>query len=193
MRFVKESVIRATPERVFAFHELPDALERLTPAWETARIVRPAPNLRVGSTAIVKTRLLGFVPVRWVAKHTAYDPPHMFEDVQVSGPFRSWRHRHVIEPHAEGAILRDEIDYEPPLGVVGRFISPLLILPRLRRLFEHRHKVTRRWCENITMNKEGKESIEQQAENRRGPARGLIIAGVALAVLWGIAFLKGRA
>ena len=194
MIFVKESVIRATPERVFAFHELPDALERLTPAWETARIVRPALNLRVGSTAIVETRLLGFVPVRWVAKHTAYDPPHMFEDVQVSGPFRRWRHRHVIEPHAEGAILRDEINFEPPFGLAGRLISPLLIVPRLRRLFEHRHNVTRQWCENRPPNKEGaEEHIEQQFENRRGPARGFIIAGVALAVLWGIAFLKGRA
>jgi ligand-binding SRPBCC domain-containing protein len=27
--FVKESIIRAAPERVFAFHELPDALARL--------------------------------------------------------------------------------------------------------------------------------------------------------------------
>jgi len=36
MRFTKESVIRATPERVFAFHELPDAFERLMPPWETS-------------------------------------------------------------------------------------------------------------------------------------------------------------
>jgi ligand-binding SRPBCC domain-containing protein len=72
----------------------------------------------------------------------------MFEDVQVSGPFKSWRHRHIIERHALGATLRDEIEYEPPLGWLGRLAAPLLIIPRLRRLFEYRHLVTRQWCEN---------------------------------------------
>ncbi|HYO64244.1 MAG TPA: SRPBCC family protein [Pyrinomonadaceae bacterium] len=147
MRFVKESVIKAAPERVFAFHELPDALRRLTPEWEAARVTEHAPNLRPGARTVVVTRLFGLLPVRWVAEHTAYDPPRMFEDVQREGPFRSWRHRHVVEPHAGGALLRDEIEYEPPLGPVGRMFAPLLVEPRLRRLFDYRHEVTRRWCE----------------------------------------------
>jgi ligand-binding SRPBCC domain-containing protein len=149
MRFVKESVIRASPERVFAFHELPDALERLTPPWERARVVSVAPDLRAGSRAVVETRLFGVVPVRWVAEHTAYDPPRSFEDVQASGPFRRWRHRHLFTPHENGSVLRDEIEYEPPLGALGRLVAPLLVEPRLRRLFEYRHRVTREWCEHV--------------------------------------------
>jgi ligand-binding SRPBCC domain-containing protein len=147
MNFVKESLIEAEPERVFAFHELPDALARLTPPWEKARVIQPAPDLHVGSTAIVETRLFGLLPIHWIAKHTAFDPPRMFEDVQVSGPFKLWRHRHIIEPHERGAMLRDEIEYEPPLGLLGRMAAPLLIMPRLRRMFDYRHQVTRRWCE----------------------------------------------
>lgn len=147
MNFVKESIIEAPPERVFAFHELPDALARLTPPWESARVIQPAPDLRVGATAIVETRILGLFRARWVARHTAYDPPRMFEDEQVSGPFRLWRHRHVVKPHERGAVLRDEIEYEPPLGFIGRLAAPLLIAPRLRRLFDYRHRVTREWSE----------------------------------------------
>jgi ligand-binding SRPBCC domain-containing protein len=147
MRFVKESFIRAAPERVFAFHELPDALARLTPPWERSRVISAAPDLRAGSRAVIETRLFGFVPVRWVAEHTAYDPPRMFEDVQVEGPFKSWRHRHFVEPHEKGALLRDEVEYETPLGALGRLAAPLLVEPRLRRLFEYRHRVTREWCE----------------------------------------------
>lgn len=147
MKFIKESIIRAKPARVFAFHELPDALQRLTPSWEKARVISPAPDLHVGSIAIVETRLFGLFPVCWVAEHTAYDPPRMFEDVQVKGPFRRWRHRHIVEPHADGALLRDCVEYEPPLGFIGRKLAPLLIEPRLRRLFDYRHRVTRDWCE----------------------------------------------
>jgi ligand-binding SRPBCC domain-containing protein len=149
MRFVKESYIEATPERVFAFHELPDALARLIPPWEPVRVVEAARDLRPGSRAVIETRLFGLWPVRWVAEHTAYDPPRMFEDVQASGPFKAWRHRHTIEPSGAGSLLRDEIEFEPPLGPFGRAATPLLVLPRLRRMFDYRHRVTRGWCESL--------------------------------------------
>src|SRR5215210_7632276 len=149
MIFVKESVIHASRERVYAFHERRDALARLTPPWERARVLEAAETLRAGARAVVETRVFGLVPVRWVAVHTGYDPPHSFEDVQVSGPFRRWRHRHLFEPHAEGTRLRDEIEYEPPLAFLGRALAPLLIEPRLKRLFDYRHEVTRAWCEGV--------------------------------------------
>jgi hypothetical protein len=149
MLFVKQSVIRATPERVFAFHERPDALRLLTPPWEPTRVLSAAPDLRVGSVAVVETRLFGLLRLRWVARHTAYDPPRMFEDVQTEGPFKSWRHRHIVEPHPDGATLRDEVEYEPPLGFLGRLAAPLAVEPRLRKLFEYRHGVTREWCERV--------------------------------------------
>ena len=147
MRFVKESLIRASPERVFAFHEQPEALVLLLPPWESARVIQSAKISEVGALAIVETRILGPITVQWTAEHTVYNPPHMFEDIQIKGPFRSWRHRHLVEPHKDGATLRDEIDYEPPLGFVGRALAPLLIENRLRKLFDYRHQVTREWCE----------------------------------------------
>ena len=147
MRFVYESTINAPPERVFAFHELPDALRRLTPPWERVEVVQLAPNLRKGARAVLETKLFGLIKVRWVAEHTIYAPPGLFEDVQVSGPFKSWRHRHIIEPQPQGAKLRDEVEYEPPLGWAGRLFAPVLVEPRLRRMFAYRHRVTREWCE----------------------------------------------
>jgi ligand-binding SRPBCC domain-containing protein len=147
MRFAKESFIRATPERVFSFHEQPEALRMLMPPWESSRIITRARISETGSRTIIEAKILGPFTVRWIAEHTTYDPPKMFEDVQIAGPFRSWRHRHIIEPRADGAMLRDQIDYEPPLGFLGRLAAPLLIERRLERLFEFRHKVTREWCE----------------------------------------------
>lgn len=149
MRFVKQSVIGASPERVFAFHEQPAALTLLLPPWESARVIQPARISEVGSQAIVETTILGPITARWVAEHTFYDPPRVFEDIQVKGPFKSWRHRHVVEPHADGALLRDQIDYEPPLGFIGRAFAPLLVERRLKKLFDFRHQVTRQWCEGL--------------------------------------------
>ena len=148
MRFVKESVIRCSPERVWAFHELPDAFERLVPPWEKVKIVQRADISKIGSRTILESRILGPFKVRWVAEHTAYDPPRMFEDTQVSGPFKSWRHRHVVEPHPEGAVLRDEIEFEPPMSILGSSAAPMFIVPRLEKMFDYRHGVTKEWCES---------------------------------------------
>jgi ligand-binding SRPBCC domain-containing protein len=148
VNFVKESVIKASPERVFAFHELPDAIDRLIPPSENAKIIQRADISKIGSQAIVETKMLGVFTWKWVAEHTAYDPPHLFEDVQTSGPFRSWRHRHIVEPHPEGSVLRDEIEYEMPIPVFGPLAASIGIVPRLEKLFEYRHRVTKEWAES---------------------------------------------
>jgi ligand-binding SRPBCC domain-containing protein len=147
MRFIRESLIRASPERVFAFHEQPEALRLLIPPWESARVIETARISQVGARAIIETKVLGLIKIRWVAEHTEYNPPHSFEDIQVEGPFRSWRHRHIVERSEEGSLLRDEITYEPPLGFAGRLLAPWLVEKRLQRLFDYRHEITRRWCE----------------------------------------------
>lgn len=147
MRFTKSTLIKATPQRVFDFHLLPDAFERLVPPWEDAKIIQKADVTKIGSRAIIEQKIFGLVPMQWVAEHTAYDPPKMFEDVQVSGPFKSWRHRHIVEPHPDGALLIDEIEFEAPLGFLGSAVTPFLILPKIAKMFEFRHEVTRKWCE----------------------------------------------
>lgn len=147
MKFIKESIIKAAPETVFAFHELPDAFERLMPPWENAEIIQKADIRKIGSRAIIEMKVLGVFPARWVAEHTRYEPPQQFEDVQISGPFKSWRHEHIVKPHESGAILRDEVHYEPPFWIFGELAAPLAIVPKLEKMFAYRHEVTRKWCE----------------------------------------------
>jgi ligand-binding SRPBCC domain-containing protein len=147
LNFEKTSVILASPEKVFAFHELPDAFERLMPPWENAKIIQKADISKIGSQAIIETKIFGIFTSRWIAEHTAYDPPRMFEDILVSGPFRSWTHRHIVEPHPEGAVLRDAIEYWPPLRFFGPLAAPIAITPKLEKVFSYRHKVTKEWCE----------------------------------------------
>jgi ligand-binding SRPBCC domain-containing protein len=148
MQFIKESVIHAAPEKVFAFHELPDAINRLTPPWENAEIIQPPKNLEVGTRVIIVVKLFGLLSKKWIAQHTAYDPPRSFEDTQISGPFASWKHKHIVSPHESGAILRDEIEFEPPFWIFGKLAAPFAVLPKLKKMFEYRHQVTKKWCES---------------------------------------------
>lgn len=149
MQFVKETLINATQDRVFDFHKLPDAIDRLIPPWEDAKIIQKADITRIHSQAIIEQKIFGLITSRWVAEHTVYDPPNMFEDVQVKGPFKSWRHRHICKPvTVVTTILRDEIEFEPPFSIFGQMAAPLLIIPKLEKMFDYRHEITREWCEN---------------------------------------------
>ncbi len=148
MQFKKESIINASPERVFGFHELPDAFERLIPPWENTKIIQRADISEIGSQVIIEQTVLGFFKQRLVAEHTKYDPPRMFEDRLVSGPFKRWVHQHIVEPHDDGAVLRDEIEYEMGLSYFGLVATPLFVLPKLKKMFDFRHEVTKNWCES---------------------------------------------
>lgn len=141
-RLTFESYIPASPERVFAFHERPDAFALLTPWWSGARVIRPPRSLRPGERALL---VLGRGPLarEWEAIHEVYDPPTCFIESQVHGPFRSWRHRHLVLAEGAGAKLRDELEYEAPGGIFAPLLDALL-QPFLRRLFAYRHAVTQR-------------------------------------------------
>lgn len=145
--FEKRTRINAPPEAVFAFHELPDALERLTPPFESARVLEKTPHIKAGARVVLLTRI-GPMNARWVAEHTAYEQGRMFKDRQVTGPFAKWEHTHLFEPDGEGGSwLIDRIDYELPMGALGRLFGGGFARRKLERLFEFRHRVTKEACE----------------------------------------------
>ena len=146
MLFVHESLIHAPAERVFAFHELPDALQRLTPEWMHVRVVQAAPDIAVGRVAIVDVPIVFGWYTRTESEHIVYDPPRLFVDTMRRGPFRRWVHRHLVIPTEGGAILRDEVDCAMPWFLGGGLADRLIVRRRLRRLFDYRHRVTREWC-----------------------------------------------
>ena len=143
LTFVKESILPASVARVFAFHERPDAFALLQPPWERVEILRPPTSLDVGTQVELRTKVGPFW-MRILAEHVAYERGRSFEDVMRRGPFAHWHHKHLFLEHPLGCRLRDEIEYLPPMGWCGRLLDPILVRPRLRRLFEHRHAVTRR-------------------------------------------------
>ncbi len=147
MRFVKESRIRASAERVWAFHEAPDAFERLLPPWQKTEVLQPPTSLEVGTQVVMRVRI-GPLWQTLVAEHVEYEAGRMFADRMLEGPFASWLHRHIVTPSGpDQCVLTDEIEYELPLGWIGALVGGGFARRNLERMFEHRHRVTREDCE----------------------------------------------
>ena len=146
-KFTKQSRIVASADVVFAFHQAADAFARLQPPWQTSEIVQPPTSLEVGTRVVLRVRVGPF----WQtieAEHVEYEAGRMFADRMLRGPFKKWFHRHLVEPvDSSSCVLSDEIEYELPLGVLGRTFGGWFARRELKRLFEYRHEVTRQACE----------------------------------------------
>tara|TARA_R110002049_G_scaffold309268_1_gene519517 strand:+ start:25041 stop:26444 length:1404 start_codon:yes stop_codon:yes gene_type:complete len=141
-RYVAEVSLPVSVDQAFAYHDRPGALDRLIPPWESARIERSDRSLDPGSEVELVTKIAG-IPVRWVAQHTQYDPPHLFEDVQLSGPFASWLHRHEFQSTGEhSSQMRDEIRYRMPMGPVGNALGHAKARATIESMFAYRHRTT---------------------------------------------------
>jgi hypothetical protein len=129
-----------SPEEVFAWHERPGALERLTPPWADVDVLERAGGIRDGGTVSLRIRR-GPTSFRWDLRHRDYEHGRQFCDEQVSGPMKSWLHRHRFESNGlGGTVVEDEIEIEPPLGLAGQAVGPTLVKHELGRLFRFRYR-----------------------------------------------------
>lgn len=140
-RFIKQSEIPAAPEAVFAWHEQPGAVEKLTPPWEKVEMLERGQSLQVGTRVVFKV-FTGPIGQKWVAEHIEYDPPRLFADVQRQGPFAYWYHRHRFEPTERGTtLMTDDIEYALPMGWLGELVGGSFTRAKLQKMFEYRHQV----------------------------------------------------
>jgi uncharacterized protein (TIGR01777 family) len=107
------------------------------------KVLRHNGTIHDGDRAAIGMRL-GPLPITWDLVHRDFIAGRQFCDVQLKGPFKSWRHCHRTEPvDAEHSRLTDRIDYEIPLGAVGNTLMAGRIARQLASLFDYRHDLTR--------------------------------------------------
>jgi uncharacterized protein (TIGR01777 family) len=137
----RRTTVPHSAEDVFQWHARPGAFERLVPPWEDVRLRAGHPGLEPDSLVELEVRS-GWRTTRWVGRHTDVRPGRGFTDVQVRGPFASWRHRHDFEPVDDRtSVLADRIQAELPLGPLGELALPA-VRRRIRRALRYRHDVT---------------------------------------------------
>jgi ligand-binding SRPBCC domain-containing protein len=154
-------------EQVFAFFGNPDNLPPLMPGWQKARIDKsdlqaPQPpgtgaaqNLKLagaGTRMTLSFRPIPFSPIRatWDAEIDQFAWNDHFCDTQLRGPFAFWHHCHRVKREIrsmngttiDGTLLRDELEYELPLGILGELAHWIAVRRQIQSIFAFRHKRT---------------------------------------------------
>ena len=115
----REQTIARPLAEVFAFFSDAANLARLTPASLHFEILTPLPiEMRAGTIIDYRLRL--------------------FVDVQLEGPYRSWRHVHEFEEAPGGTLVKDRVAYEMPFGKMGAIARALFVGRQLEGVFDFR-------------------------------------------------------
>lgn len=138
----REQVVFRPRAEVFDFFSRAENLETITPKSLSFRILTPTPIvMQPGTTIDYELRLFG-VPMRWQSLIEVFEPEERFVDVQLRGPYASWRHTHEFaDAVGGGTVIRDRVDYDLPLGPLGSIAHALFVKRQLNAIFEHRQRV----------------------------------------------------
>lgn len=132
--------VPASIDRVFPFFCEVLNLQRITPPELDFRIVTPLPiSIRKGTTVDYRLHLFR-LPFGWRSEITRWEPPLVFVDEQVSGPYRLWAHTHTFRVQGEGTVIEDKVAYRLPFCPLGEIAYPLVRV-QLRRIFRYRQRM----------------------------------------------------
>ena len=125
---VIETKICAPIERCFDLARDVNA-HKESAAFSSERVVPPGRTeglLELGDLVAFEGRHFG-INQRFVACITAVDRPRRFVDEMVQGSFKWLRHYHEFAFNDGITTMRDTLEWEPPLGIIGRLADSLFL------------------------------------------------------------------
>jgi ligand-binding SRPBCC domain-containing protein len=142
------TLIRAPRERVFDLARSIDAHQDSTGGTEERAVAGVTKGL-IGMDGEVTWEARHFgVRQRLTVRVTAFDRPRHFQDVMISGAFKSMSHDHTFAEHPEGTLMSDRFEFKAPLGILGTIVEQLFLASYMRRFIICRNEVLKRLAES---------------------------------------------
>lgn len=139
----REQQLYTDLETAWAFFSSPHNLSKITPK-DMGFIVHPGhsgeaifPGMEIRYTV---SPLLG-IPLGWTTLISQVDPLKSFTDFQKKGPYKYWNHYHEFLPNKEGVLMKDTVQYELPLGILGELAHSLVVKKKLDTIFSYRFRI----------------------------------------------------
>ena len=140
--FQNQVILPCSPAEVFDFLRTPANRIRLAPPDSPLELLEGPALLEPGSRTTWKLRSYGFSQMVKL-EVTACEPPTRLIEEQREGPLRRWVQTVTVTPAPEGAAVHDQIDYEPPGGMLGFLVTAAKIEEALAITFTWRDQKLR--------------------------------------------------
>lgn len=134
-----EQELPITMNEAWEFFSTPANLEKLTPKNLQFKILTCSHSSMVqGQIISYKIRLMPLVWMNWVTEITYVEEGKCFIDDQRSGPYKIWHHRHTFTETENGVLMKDQVHYLLPFGIIGKLVHLLFVKAQLKRIFQYR-------------------------------------------------------
>ena len=140
-RFSYSSYFPYSQEELFELHCDVRNLGKFSLPGQTFRLTSEPKRTEMGDMQQFDVGM-GPLTTPWLAEITMFDPPRLLEDIQVSGPFRRWRHQHQVSPEGEGSRLTDVVAFRLLPTPLGELLEWLAVRPVMMGMFWYRHRRT---------------------------------------------------
>tara|TARA_B100000900_G_scaffold375250_1_gene357098 strand:- start:691 stop:1152 length:462 start_codon:yes stop_codon:yes gene_type:complete len=128
-------------DEAWSFFQNPENLSKITPNEMGFHILSEVPNkMYPGLFINYEVSPLFGIKMNWSTEITHVDAPNYFVDEQRAGPYAIWHHEHHFQKIDGGVEMLDRVNYQVPLGILGKLAHPLIVKPKLEEIFDYRIK-----------------------------------------------------
>ena len=137
----KTQKLPISKSEAWAFFSNPKNLKTITPDYMGFDILCGAEKPMFAGQIIqyIVTPIFS-IKTKWVTEITHMVDGEYFVDEQRFGPYALWHHKHFIKEISGGIEMEDIIDYKVPFGILGQWVQPILVKPKLEDIFNYRTK-----------------------------------------------------
>ena len=143
----RKIIIDASLSDVWRFFSSPHNLQKITPGYMNFRITNCPDRDRIfeGMRITYRVSPVLKVPVTWITLIEAVNEGKSFTDTQLKGPYKLWKHIHTFDAQADGILMRDDVTYALPMGLLGNMAHGLFVKKQLEDIFDYRETAIRKF------------------------------------------------
>jgi ligand-binding SRPBCC domain-containing protein len=138
----------APPERVFDLARSIDAHQQSAEGTHERAIAGVTQGLiGMGDEVTWEARHFG-IKQKLTVRITGFERPFRFQDVMVSGAFKSMKHDHEFIAEPPGTLMVDRFEFESPAGILGRIVDRAFLAGYMRRFLLRRNQILKTLAES---------------------------------------------
>ncbi|SLM27639.1 conserved hypothetical protein [Desulfamplus magnetovallimortis] len=140
-RIQRHITVPSSMEKVWDFISNPENLNKITPENLHFQILTPLPPKMYNGLLIeYNVTIPIFGKTQWLTEIKHIRPHVSFVDEQRAGPYTLWYHYHEIQNCNRGVLIKDDVTYRAPFGILGNVVNALFIEKMLNQIFDYREK-----------------------------------------------------
>lgn len=143
----REQQLHCDIDTAWSFFSSPNNLSKITPKDMGFTVLSKDIQPEIFEVMFIDytvSPILG-IPLKWQTKITQVDKNKSFTDFQEKGPYKYWNHFHEFIPNSQGVLMKDTVDYELPMGFLGKIAHQAFVKKKLISIFDYRYQVLEKY------------------------------------------------